>query len=192
MPNNSAEFSLGPMRFGRIIVAIAICAVSCLGAQESKYANSGNRETAVLPGVGLILISRGAALRDSAVVGGEENLLYVLVVCPGIEGGSTGGGSNIGRFTSEYWDKWSTSAGEISLAYSWNRVTDTVHIAGREFDRGHGNAFVVRRDPATGAWSANQLPSIGPQLSPPDALRQIQSQLSDDPVISSLAIYPGA
>jgi hypothetical protein len=180
------------MRFHRTLAAIALCAATCGGAQEGKYANSGNREAAVLPGVGLILIARGAALRDSAVVGREENLLYVLAVCPGLEGGSTGGGSNVGRVTSEYWYRWSTSAGEISLAFSWNRVTDTVHIADREYDRGRGNTFVVRRDAATGAWSAHQLSSIGPQLGPPDALRQIQSQLSDDPVISSLAIYPGA
>ncbi len=145
------------MRLGRTLTAIALCAAGCGGAQEGKYANSGNREVAVLPGVGSILIARGAALRDSAIVGPEENLLYVLVVCPGLEGGSTGGRSNVGRFTSEYWRRWSTSAGEISLAFSWNRVTDTVHIAGREYDRGHGNAFVVRRDAATGAWSAYQV-----------------------------------
>jgi hypothetical protein len=180
------------MRVSRILVVIALCAAGCGGAQEGKYANSSNREAAVIPHVGLVLIARGAALRSSALVGPEVNLLYVLVVCPGLQGESAGARSNVGRFTSEYSHTWSTSAGDVSFSFSWDRVTDTVHIARGEYARARGNAFVVRRDAATALWSAQQRSNIGSQVNLSEALRQIQSQLSGDPVITSLAIHPEA
>jgi hypothetical protein len=180
------------MRLGRTLTAIALCAAGCGGAQEGKYANSGNREVAVLPGVGSILIARGAALRDSAIVGPEENLLYVLVVCPGLEGGSTGGRSNVGRFTSEYWRRWSTSAGEISLALAGtaSRIQCTLLAGSMIAGMAMLSWFAVMQRQAPGLHIRCR--GIGPQLTPADALRQIQSQLSDDPVISSLGIYPEA
>ncbi len=169
-----------------------MCAAGCGGAQGGKFANTSNRESTIVPNVGFILIARGAPLRHSAVTGPEANLLYVLVVCPGMQGELTGTRSNIGRFTSDYWHSWSTPLGEVSLSFIWDRVADTVHLAASDYQREHGNAFIVRRDPTVGTWRAQQLSSIDPQLSAAEALREIQFQAADDPAITSLAIYPGA
>jgi hypothetical protein len=175
------------------LAIIFLCSAGCGGSQCGKYANTNNHSHAVLPELGIIQVARGAELAQGCrVAGEEENLLYVLIVCPGLGGESTGSRRNVGLLTSVFTYLFSTTRGEISVSFTWDRQADMVHIAGVNYERANGNAFILRRDPATGHFSAQQLSNIDRQLNATEALRQMQAQLAADPVITSLRIYPGA
>ncbi len=180
-------------RLSNVFVAILFLCIASCGVQRGKYSNSSHQAYALVPHPGLIEIVRGAGLAAGfSVVGREENLLYVVVVCPGIRGGLSASRNNFGKFSSDYSYTWSTDAGEISANFLWDRQSDTVHIAGVDYHRDAGNTLVLRREPGTGRWSARQLSSIGPQLNAIQALQQVQSQLPNDATITSLAISPKA
>jgi len=72
---------------------------------------------------------------------------------------------------------------------AWDRRADTVELAGTRYSRAAGNTFVARYEHPE-HWVVQQLASIPLPRTPTSALEQIQQQLPDDPLVSSLAVTP--
>ncbi len=168
------------------LAAVAATFSGC-GIQLGKFTSSGGF-TALGPEFGILAYERGRPWESS---GPDKNLLYIVVICPGVKAHPPSGSSGeIGRFTSSQHCWWSTNSGRIEFSYNWNRVFDSVQILGFSFDRTAGNAFVARRTTA-GRWTVEQLASVPTDVSLTDALRQIQHQLPQDRSVALLTLlYP--
>jgi hypothetical protein len=141
----------------------------------------------VTPHNGCLWTVPGCALLDDQTMGPQQNLLHVLVVCPGLAARSRGTETSYGARVHRYVSDWHTSDGVVSVAVDWDKRTDRVTIAGRGFVRNVGNVFVVRREPSSRLVSF-QLPSLGPNAGPEETLRHIQHHLSNDTVIAAVQL----
>jgi hypothetical protein len=138
--------------------------------------------------LGILALQRGRPFGSS---GSDENLLYIVMICPGLKAHPPLGSSQeMVTFTSSQHCWWSTNSGKIEFSYTWNRLFDSVRIVGFNFDRAAGNAFVARRE-IGGQWSVQQLAHVSGAVDVSEALRQIQRQIPQDRYVAGLSLpYP--
>lgn len=192
--SNLTAYSLGlkpsSWLFSKVVTNMLVfLGASCLagcGIQLGKYSSSGSFFDPLKPDFGIISIDRGTpALRSSEK---SQNLLAVILWCPGLETGPPSGSSQTnGTFvtTRKFW--WTTGSGSVDFTYSWNRVSDKVTIAGRQFDRTNGNGFVVLRK-FSGRWSVRQVSDIPPWDDARGVLRAFQRKLPRSDFVADLSI----
>lgn len=127
---------------------------------------------------------------DTAYAANAQRLFVcVVALCPGFRGGLRGSSDSFrGHSATSSWT-WQTNVGDVSLSMSWDRRADTVEIGGARYSRAAGNTFLARYE-HPGHWTVQQLASIPLPRTPTSALEQIQQQLPNDPLVSSLALTP--
>jgi hypothetical protein len=156
------------------------------GRQHGQFSSMGSSMTPLEPTPGVLGIVSGYALAaDGRHAGDKQTLLYLLVVCPGIDPRDNGISENDGPYTTTLKYSWGT---EISVSIPWDRRADTVSIGGRAFDRSKGNVLVIRRG-SDGKFTGQQLKSLdakGRHLLCETVLLHIREQLPGDAVVASL------
>jgi hypothetical protein len=120
-------------------------------------------------------------------MGEQQNLLYVLVVCPDFAASETGTGTRYGGRANSYVAHWGTSAGPVDVAVDWDKHTDMVTVGSQTFGRSTGSVFVVRRE-RSGTLSTTQLPSPSTDVRADQALRYIQERMSTDTLITAIRL----
>jgi hypothetical protein len=150
-----------------------------------KYTGTGGSLDFLRPGFGVIAIGLGRPFGSSDA---DRPLLYVVELWPGVSVHTPNSSSqSMGNFVSSQSGWWSTDSGSVSFSYSWNRIFDSVSIAGHRFDRGAGNTFVVRHD-SEGHLSVRQLSDISGAANASEALQQIKRQMPHDDYVASLVL----
>jgi hypothetical protein len=176
-----------------VFKSISLLSVMALGivgcdVQRGRFSTSGDSSEAFLSHLGCIEIVSGSGSKPfNTVDSDEQNLLYLLIVCPGVQVHGSGSSSDYGEYITTLNHSWDTEAGTISVKVCWDRQSDTVSIGKDEFARDKGNVFVVQFD-AGGKMAAQQLASLGPHVGFQEALQNIQRQLSNDGLITSLKL----
>jgi len=66
-------------------------------------------------------------------MGPPENLLYLLVICPGLSADSRGTATDYGQRSNAYSSEWTTSKGEVSVTVKWDKRADKVIIGKQQF-----------------------------------------------------------
>ena len=135
----------------------------------------------------LTIVPGNALSDDGRTMGPQQNLLYLLVVCPEMSASKHGTGTTFGRSVNTYSSFWETAKGKVSVPVDWNKVTDIVTIDRRKFRRETGNVFVIVRQPS-GAITTRQLPSPSEEANEPRILRYIQQQLTNDALVASIRL----
>ena len=129
----------------------------------------------------------GNPVLDDGTMGAQQNLLYVLVVCPDLAASEKGTETRYGGRMNSYIARWGTSAGAVAVAVDWDKHTDTVTVGGQTFGRRTGSVFVVKRERG-GTLSPTQLPSPATDIGYDEALRYIQRQMSNDAIITAIRL----
>lgn len=157
------------------------------GAQRGRFVVTGSSTLALEGYTGDLTIVQGDSMPLTAQSTGQQPLLYILALAPGVDasGGGISGGS--GGFLSNWKWLWQTPRGDVTMEISWNRKTDQVTASGSTFDRQRGNAFVLVRD-ASGKVSVTQLGPLNAGLDMSAALRQVQSALPANSAASGVKI----
>jgi hypothetical protein len=157
------------------------------GAQRGKFVVTGTSSSALTGATGDLTIVQGDPTPLTPQSRGQTPLLYILTLAPGVN--ATGGGVSHtdGSTTSDWKWQWHTSAGDVEMALSWDRGSDTVKAGDSTFDRQRGNAFLLIREP-TGKVSATQLAPANATLDKASALQQIQSALPSNSPAHSLTL----
>jgi hypothetical protein len=171
---------------------VAFIIVGC-DFQRGQFITEGGRSQALAPIVGCIdIISGHASKRSNTTDIDEQNLLYVVTLCPDVQRHDTGNiaeasTSDYGQFVTTLNHTWDTSSGEIAVAVQWDRQTDTISIGKQEFIRENGNLFIVRCKPS-GERVCQQLASLGPHDGFQEVLQSIRKQSPNDQLITSLTL----
>ena len=124
---------------------------------------------------------------EHGTLGKQQNLLYVLVICPDLAASGKGTETKYGGRVNRYVSRWDTFGGPVSISVDWDIRADTVTIGRKTFVRKAGNVFVAKRDRAGGLVPV-QLPSIGTDADPNDALHFIQRRMSNDMVVAAIRL----
>jgi len=164
---------------------VALSLAGC-GVQLGKYTSSGSFFDPLEPDFGIISIDRGTPTLSSSE--NNQNLIAVVLLCPDLRTRPPSGSSQTnGAFvtTRRFW--WTTERGRLDFTYSWNRVTDRINIAGRQFDRSTGNGFLVVRDLA-GDWSVRQICCIPLWDDARGILRVFQRKLPNNQLVAQLSV----
>jgi hypothetical protein len=141
----------------------------------------------ILTQPGFMWVIPGSPTLPNGSLGREENLLYILVTCPGLEYTEHGGGTEYERTSTRYLSDWRTPSGRISVEVTWDRRADTILAGGQKLQRTKGCAVVIIRN-KSGQLSVRQVPGPGPAATPQQALESIKQQLPDDKLIGSLKL----
>lgn len=169
----------------RLLALLTLCllASSC---ELGQFAVSNSLCQGLFPQTCELWLIRGGPINSFGQRrGSDQTLLCVLVLCPGVEPHGSSGIHDDGIFSSRYSSTWSTDSGDVSFSFTWNRQSDTMSVLGFHFRRSAGNALLVRRD-SKGVWSAQQLSNISSDADSAKALKEMQQQIPDDPLIASL------
>jgi hypothetical protein len=166
----------------------AFATIGC-GAQRGRFVTSGTTAYSLTPVVGSIDIVSGYR---NAARSDEQNLLYIVTVCPGVQRTSMtniseDSGEDYGKYITTLNHTWNNSAGSETVTIRWDRQADTVSIGKQEFIREKGNLFIVRYN-AGRETGCQQLESLGPHVGAQGVLQSISNQLSNDRVITTLKL----
>ncbi len=136
---------------------------------------------------GRFLTVPGNAVLNGQTMGPQENLLYVLVVCPGLAASGHGTGTDHQPGVNAYTSFWETPNGEVSVTVKWDKRADTVSIGEHRYQREAGSAFVIVWQP-NGVLDVTQLPSPGPDADAKTALGFIQKRMTNDALIAGVRL----
>ena len=163
--------------------ALLVLMVGC-GAQRGLFSTSGEHSQALLPHPGCIDIVSGQALSGDDT--SDQNLLYLVIVLPGLKARGSGSSSDYGKYVTTLTFHWETDTGSVSVPVQWDRQRDTVSVSNQTFVRSKGNVLVVRRE-ADGALTAKQMGSLA-HANGSAVLQHLRQQLPNDELIASLRL----
>ena len=166
------------------VLAVAMVITGC-GRPKFVAPSGGSVELATHNG--FLWTIPGSAVLGDGTMGAQQNLLYVLVVCPDLAASEKGTESQHAGRINSYISRWGTSAGPVAVAVDWDKHTDTVTVGGQTFGRSTGSVFVVKRERG-GTLSPTQLPSPAMDIGYDEALRYIQRQMSNDTIIAAIRL----
>ena len=160
----------------------------CDTGSSEKFIAPGDKGFGLASHNGSLLIVPGSPLLDNGrTMGPQENLLYLLVVCPGLAANASGNLTDFGQRSNTYIWQWETSKGQVSVRASWDKRKDEVSIGKQQFDRNAGSTFVIIRQ-SDGKLMVTQLPSPGPDADAKIALSFIQKHMTNDAEIASVRL----
>jgi len=169
------------------LVAIALVIAGCSG-QRGQFVSSNVKSAAFATTTGYLEIVTGN--RTTAFGGAadpEQNLLYLIIVCPGMQVKGSQDNVNHDTYTTELSHVWTNETGRASVRVAWDRRRDEVRIVDRTFSRKKGNAFLVHRQ-TNGDFSAQQLADLGPTADFEGALRLARKQNPNDKLLGELQL----
>lgn len=124
-------------------------------------------------------------------MGDQQNLIYLLVVCPQLNAISRGTTTEFGRRFNAYICHWESSEKKVNVTMKWDKREDKVLLGKRQFARSLGNVFVLIRQ-TDGSETAIQLPNPGSDLPPKDVLQFIKGHMTNDSIIAAIKLPRGA
>jgi hypothetical protein len=134
------------------------------------------------------LVVKGCSLGPQhKSVGLTENLVYLVVACPGLVSSGTAESSKGDTVVNVFTYTRKTPSGSVPISLKWDRRDDIVTMGGQRFGRETGNVFTVRRE-MNGQIISRQVSSLGPNADFPSLLRHVREQLPNDKIIDSLRI----
>lgn len=154
-----------------------------------NYCAIGENSLGSTTHVGCLSRVEGRVIAHGRAVGETQNLLYLMIICPGLKAASSlavGGGIE-GDPMSEpfiYYD-WDTTSGMVRVSVNWKTSSDVISIGQKNFRRADGNVFLIERSP-NGDLVAKQCGLLGPKASFADAARLIRQKLPDDELVRSV------
>jgi len=135
----------------------------------------------------LCIVPGNSLVGHGRTMGPPENLLYLLIVCPGIAASAHGQSTEYGHPVNVYSSAWATDKGTVSVRVRWNKRSDKVLIGNLELNRGAGNMFVVERQP-TAKLVVTQLANAGPNLGAEAAVAFIRQHMTNDALVASIRL----
>jgi hypothetical protein len=171
-------------REGVVLLALAVLFGCDIGAGPKFVAPSAS-SVELSSHNGVFWIVPGSAVLEGGTLGPQQNLIYILVVCPSLSANGHGTGTEHQRRLNTYTSRWNTQNGEIAVRVTWDKSSDMVLIGSQRFDRTAGNTFVVIRN-LNGLFTAKQLASPGPDCTPPVALEFIRNRMTNDTLIAAV------
>lgn len=159
------------------------------GEQSGQYvvASSGSR---ALAGVsGNLTVVQGDPTPVTLQSTGQLQLMYILVVAPGVKSFGSGSSTSHGKYVSSWKWTWKTNAGTISIECSWDRRKGTVTAGGTTLDWKLGSAFVIVRD-TSGTVSLTSVGLIDADIDKFVALQQIQAYLPQSSPAKTVTLVP--
>jgi len=168
-------------KYGQL--ALLVLMAGC-GVQRGLFCTTGGQSQALSPIPGCIDIVSGRALSGADT--SDQNLLYLVIVLPGLQTRGSGSSSDYGTYVTTLLFHWETGTGSVSIPVQWDRQRDTVSVSNQTFVRSKGNVFVVRRE-ADGALTATQAGSLA-HGNAPMVLRHLREQSPQDELIASLRL----
>ena len=175
-----------------LLFVVALAIMGC-GGQRGRFYTDGVQLFGLGPVIGCIGIVRGYSAKTlNTADTGEENLLYLVIVCPDVQRNDAGnvsdeGEDDYGTYVTTITQSWNTSAGLNAVTVRWNRQADTVSIGKQEFIREKGNLFIMRCK-AGGETGCQQLANLGPHVGVQGVLESIRKQLPNDKIINTLTL----
>jgi hypothetical protein len=163
----------------------ALC--SCDVGSSEKFIAPSSKSVELASHNGMFWTVPGNAVLNGQTMGPQENLLYLLVVCPGLAASGRGTATDYQQRFNAYISRWETQKGEVSVMVSWDKRADKVSIGKKQFKRKAGNTFVVVRQ-SSGNLVVTQLPSPGPDADAKTALNFIQKHMTNDALIASVRL----
>jgi hypothetical protein len=171
-----------------LLSAIAFGVVGC-DVQRGRFTTSGVNSLAFSSHLGCIDIVDGYGAKPfnekDAV---EQHLLYVMIVCSGVQEFKSGSNSDYGKYVTTLNHTWDTKTGTLAVSIHWDRQADTVAIGKQKFTREKGNVFVVRLE-ANKEIVGQQLTSVGPHADFQQLLEHVHQMLPNDELIASLKLH---
>ena len=146
------------------------------GAQYGQFVINSNSSSAVSGIAGYLTVVRGDLTPLTSRSTGQQPLMYILVVAPGVKGFGSGTSACHGNYVSSWIWTWQTSTGTVSIELSCDRRTGIVTAGGTTFGWKLGSAYVLVRD-MSGNVSATQVGTIDAGVDRFVALQQIQAKL---------------
>ncbi len=176
------------MKFQPLSLLLLLCSLTaCDIGRSAKFIAPSNRLVELASHNGFLWTVPGNAVLDGGrSMGPQQNLLYLLVVCPDIGADKKGSGTTFGT-VNRYESHWGTRNGKVSVAVVWNRSTDTVTVGQQKFERGAGGVFVIIRR-QDGTITTRQLPSPAEDADEKRILRFIQQRLTNDALVASIRL----
>jgi hypothetical protein len=175
------------MRTPLLFLAIAFCCGCSNGSQKGKFAVSGSESHALASHPGSLVILRGQPLDDNQPAGADRPLMYVLVICPGLQTNGFGSEADEGSFRSTHKLTWFAQPNDVTIEFTWDRSKDTVEIHGERYGRTGGNIFVIVRQ-LDGTISSWQVDSVEPDADAKRVMRHIREELSNKKVIADVKL----
>ena len=127
------------------IVLLLMTAGCDSGIQKGRFAVERERSLSLASHTGCLCIISGHSLSQDDQIGGPlQDLIYLVIVCPGVYSQGSDSSSQHKDYHSTFTYTWKDKLGQVPVSICWNRRTDTITIGGQEFKRGNGNVFVVR------------------------------------------------
>jgi hypothetical protein len=172
--------------FNISLLLLAIAVTGCGdGMQRGKFSSVRSETTPVAPEPGYASIYSGYALSpDGQATGDLQNLLFIVLVCPGAKGGANSGvEEQSDTFTSTY----TYRIDNVATVVRWDRQADSIEFEGKFFDREKGNVFVVRRQ-QNRKLAVQQLSSLNPKryVGFKELFNHVKTLLPDDGLLGSL------
>jgi hypothetical protein len=164
-----------------------LCLIAGCGVQGGLFTTNSESSQALASPLGCIDIVSGYAQPLRAMDTPEQNLLYLVVVLPGLHARGSGSSGDYGRYVSTLTFDWDTDTGKVSVPVQWDREADKVFVSHQTFVRSKGNVVIVRREP-NGAMTAKQVASLGPRADCSAVLDHLREQLPNDELVASLRL----
>src|SRR2546423_1614278 len=101
---------------GKTCVWLFLIAVGCSKGSEKFFSNRDTSVELASHNGFLQTVPGNAILEDGRTMGPQENLLYLLVICPYLAAESRGTGTDYGKRFNSYISLWDTTQGHISVA----------------------------------------------------------------------------
>lgn len=185
------QTEFGQQSLGHIVRAslfsVALVALVVIGCGRPRFIAPSSGGVELATHNGFLWTIPGNPMLDDGTMGAQQNLLYVLVVCPDLAASEKGTETRYGGRMNSYIARWGTPAGPVAVAVDWDKHTDTVTVGGQTYRRSTGSVFVVKRERG-GTLSPTQLPSPATDIGYDATLRYIQRQMSNDSIITAIRL----
>lgn len=169
-----------------LLVIIAAGSIGC-NVQRGRFVTTGGQDAPLSPQTGSIDIVDGYSAKANGTNAVPQHLLYVLIVCPGVQELGMSSSTDYGDYVTTLNHTWSAKTGAFAVSIPWDRRTDIVEIGKQKFSREKGNVFLVRAEPNK-EIVGRQLTSLGPNAGFHQVLEHVRQQLPKDEFIGSLKL----
>lgn len=174
--------------FRSVGLALMLLMVGCELESKDRFISNSAKSIYFTPSSGVLWIVPGTEVYKGGRTGAQCNLIYLVVLCPGIIVNGKGGSTEYGENNNTYISRWVTDKSVVEVSVSWNKAADSIHVGREKFSRRDGNTFLVLRDPK-GKISVTQLKGPGKDLQPVEIIELLEQQLKDDRAKSVLRLF---
>ena len=99
------------------LLAVVVLGVIGCGHQSGRFVTTGSRSNTLSSNVGCIdiIVWREMKATDENGIANEQNLLYVLIITPGVQEHGSSSSNNYGKYITTLNRSWNTDKGTFSV-----------------------------------------------------------------------------